>query len=290
MLASRWASEAVNSSENEEAKLMLHLHLRNRSEFVILPPTGAIIPEAFRRIEYDTLRHNRLLASMQTLRGKTYLEDGAIRKEDLAKDGRHQTPADEHAWHVLSTDANGEVNTCLRFIDERDSKTFNRLWVSHTAMAHSPSMGWVLRKAVETRMIEAQAAQMAFGSVGGWASAPTERRTTGPVSIILATFGLLELLGGCIGTATATFRHQSATILRKIGLTRLNWRGTELPSYFDPQYGCDMEILEFDSGQVNPKYRETVKHFMSTLCSAPVVCREAASFGATASRNMAAVA
>jgi hypothetical protein len=283
------APQTVASSEKQGGKL-IHLHSRSRSEFVVLAPAGAAIPSAFQQVEFNTSRHHRLLASMQALRGRTYLDDGAIGKEDLTSDGRHQTPADEHSWHVLSTDANGEVTTCLRFIDERETKTFNKLWVNHTAMAHSPSTGWMLRKAVETRMAQARAAQIGFGSVGGWASAPSERRTMAPVSIILATFGLLELLGGCIGLATATMRHQSATILRKIGLTRLSWHETELPAYFDPQYGCEMEMLEFDSARVNPKYTQTVKHFMSTLCSAPVICRDAVGYEATGTNDLTAAA
>ena len=249
-------------------------HSRTRNEFVVLPPAGLRIPSAFRNIEFDTQRHNRLLAAMQRLRGKTYLEDGAIRARDLTPDGRHFSTADERAWHVLSLDDAGNVVTCLRYLDERHSSNFNGLWVSHAALAHCPTMGWKLRKAVEDKMAHAHAARLGFGSVGGWAAAPEERRTFGPVSIILATFGLLELLGGCVGVATATFRHHSAGILRKIGLNPLRWSDADLPPYFDPQYGCEMEILEFDSRRPNPKYREAIASFMTLLKTADVVAVE----------------
>ena len=256
---------------------MFHFHSRTRNQFVVLPPAGLRVPRIFRRIEFDDQRHSRLLAGMQRLRGKTYLDDGAIRREDLTPDGRHQTPADEHAWHVLSVDGDGKVQTCLRYLDETNSSSFRGLWVSHAAMAHCPRQGWKLRKAVESTMQRARDTRLGFGSVGGWAAAPEERRTLAPVAIILATYGLLELLGGCIGLATATFRHHSATILRKIGLNPLSWRGTALPAYYDPQYGCEMEILEFDSGRPNPKYRDAVEQFTAALSLAPVICRESIS-------------
>lgn len=255
---------------------MFHFHSRTRNKFVVLPPADLRVPGVFREIEFDNLRRNRLMAAMQRLRGKAYLDDGAIRPEDLTADGRHQTPADERAWHVLSLNAEGNVGACLRYLDERHSSEFRALWVSHAAMARCPRLGWKLRTAVESKMERARARRVGFGSVGGWAAAPEERRTLEPVAVILATYGLLELLGGCIGLATATFRHQSAAILRKIGLTPLTWSGAELPPYFDPQYGCEMEILEFDSANPNPKYREAVEWFAEQLLRAPVICRETA--------------
>lgn len=254
---------------------MFELHSRARNPFVILSPAGSRVSGFFRKIEFDTLRHTRMLSAIQRLRGETYLEDGAIRREDLTPDGRHQTPTDDNAWHVFSLDSEGKPVACLRFLDESHSPGFRGLWVSHAAMARCPQLGWKLRNAVERKLELARASRTGFGSVGGWAVSPSERRTTQPVAIILATYGLLELLGGFIGIATATFRHKSASILRKIGLCPLTWDGTELPSYFDPQYGCAMEVLQFDSSKPNPKYRESVERFRDQLLYAPVICRDA---------------
>src|SRR5579863_4559824 len=135
---------------------MFQFHSRSLNQFIVLPPTGILAPRTFRRIEFDGARHKRLFAAMQRLRGKTYLDDGAITPQDLTPDGRHQTPADERAWHVLSVDRAGNVATCLRYLDERHSRSFNGLWVSHAAMAHCPSLGWKLRKAVELKMERAR--------------------------------------------------------------------------------------------------------------------------------------
>jgi len=256
---------------------MFHWHSRTRNQFVVLPPVGLRVPRVFRKIEFDDNRHSQLLAAMQRLRGKTYLEDGAIRPQDLTPDGRHQTAADQNAWHVISLNAEGKVGACLRYLDERDSSGFNGLWVSHAAIACCPSLGWKMRRAVEFKMQCARAMRIGFGSVGGWAAAREERRTMEPVAIILATYALLELLGGCIGLATATFRNRSSAILRKIGLNPLSWNGAELPAYFDPQYGCEMEVLEFDSAYPNPKYADDVDRLREQLSLSPVICRGAVS-------------
>ncbi len=253
---------------------MLQFHSRTRNQFVVLPPVGVRVSRAFRRIEFDNQHHFRLLAGMQRLRGKTYLEDGAIRPIDLTADGRHQTVSDTRAWHVLSVDRESRVTACIRYLDERNSQGFRDLSVSQAPLAHCPRQGWKLRQAVTTTMEQARQMNMGFGSVGGWAAAAEARRTSSPVAIILAAYGLLELLGGCAGVATATFRHRSASMLRRIGLTPLSWSGSELPPYFDPQYGCDMEVLRFDSGRPNPKYRDAVDEFTALISLAPVVSRE----------------
>ena len=172
---------------------------------------------------------------------------------------------------MLSIDTDGDVCACLRYLEESRALHFADLWVRHYAMADSP-MGGQFRRAVEWQMADARRMRMGFGEVGGWAVAEDRRWTLEPLKIILATYGLLELLGGCIGVATATFRHSSATMLRRIGLDSLCSDGVELPPYFDERYGCQMEVLRFDSRFPNPKYRNWVEYFMASLAEAPVIC------------------
>jgi hypothetical protein len=222
-------------------------------------------------VERNDHRYNRLLAGMQRLRGQAYLEDGAISREDLTADGRHELAADRNCWHALFVDNNENVTACVRYMDERDRPGFRSLWVSHAALAHCPRHGWKLRQAVEYGRQKALQLCLGFGSVGGWAVSKEHRRTVEPTAIILATYALLELLGGCVGVATATRRHHAASILRKIGLSPLSWRGAELSSYFDPKYGCEMEILQFDSRHPNPKYNRAIGEFCRAIAAAPVI-------------------
>jgi hypothetical protein len=75
--------------------------------------------------------------------------------------------------------------------------------------------------------------------------------------------------------ATATVRHGSASILRRIGLTPLVVDGSVVPPYYDPQYGCEMEALRFDSSAPNPKYGEMIREMAAEVGNSSVICREA---------------
>jgi hypothetical protein len=265
---------------------MLSTRNWNPSQFVILPPFRTALPRVFRNVTTDFKRHERLLASMQRLRGDAYLKDGAIGRAELSADGRHALRVDEQSWHVLSLDRAGEVTSCLRFLDESHAGGFESLCIRQAALASCPEQGNRFRNAVEREMIRARQMRLGFGEVGGWAVAETHRRTMEPVGILLATYGLLELLGGCIGVATATFRHASSTILRKIGLSSLAAGGVELAPYYDPSYGCQMEVLRFDSRFPSSKYAGWVTELAGILQDAPVICRGgmSAAFGGVWSR------
>jgi len=65
-------------------------------------------------------------------------------------------------------------------------------------------------------------------------------------------------MGGAIGVCSATFRHGSASILSRLGGKRLESDGIQLPSYYDPQHRCMVEILRFD-------YRSTDARFEPLL-------------------------
>jgi len=247
---------------------------RRQSHFVVLPPSSRpAISSHFRNVEVDARRHDDLLAEMQRFRGDVYLSDGAIQRDDLT-DGRHQVGIDQHSWHVLSIDSSGRICACLRYLEVRNASGFDGLWVRHAALSQCPKFGNRFRRAVETEMERARRMQIGFGEVGGWAVAESHRGTLEPLRIILATYGLLQLRGGCTGIATATFRHSSATILRRIGLNSLSWDGAELPPYYDPKYRCDMEVLQFDSRFPNQKYRDSVSELSHALATSPVICRD----------------
>lgn len=246
---------------------------RTQTRFVVLPPTGQIVSSNFRNVQSDGRLHNALFAEMQRFRGSVYLNDGAIQASALS-DGRHKVSIDENSWHVLSVDANGRICACLRYLEEHDAQSVDDLWVKNAAVASCPTMGRRFRNAVETEMARARRMRIGFGEVGGWAVAESHRATLEPLRIILATYALLQLRGGCAGVATATFRHSSSSILRRIGLNSLFSDGAELLPYYDPAYQCQMEVLQFDSRFPNEKYRASVNELSKALAAAPVICRD----------------
>lgn len=74
--------------------------------------------------------------------------------------------------------------------------------------------------------------------IGGWAMAPDARGTRASIRLALEAVRLAERLGDTYGTATATVRHGSAEILKRLG-------GKCLMRYHDAAYGCEMEYLTF---------------------------------------------
>ena len=247
---------------------------RTQTRFVVLPPSRLkTLPQRFRNVVVEASRHDALLSEMQRFRGHVYVSDGAVRSSELI-DGRHKVAIDDQSWHVLSLDSNGHICACLRYLEERQAKRFDDLWVRHAALSQSSAYGRRFRHAVEAAMDRSRRMNLGFGEVGGWAVAESHRWTLEPIRIILATYGLLQLHGGCAGVATATFRHSSAMILRRIGLYSLEWDNAAMPPYYDPGYGCDMEVLAFDSRFPNEKYRSSVDELSAVLAESPVICRE----------------
>ena len=247
---------------------------RSQSRFAILTPARLNAQVAFRNVDANKRRHDELLADMQRLRGRAYAVDGAVRPSELTTDGRHKLNIDENSWHVLALDDNGEVIACLRYLEETQASGFDALRVRQAALTRCPIQGPRFRRAIEREIQQAHSNRIAFGEVGGWAVREDYRWTPESLRIVLATYALLELLGSCAGVATATFRHSSAIILQRIGLTALQADGEEIAPYHDPQYECLMQILRFDSRFPNPRYRETVADLMKDLATAPVICRE----------------
>jgi len=232
------------------------------------------VTSAFRYSRVENRRHDELIAEMQRFRGSIYVEDGAIQRSDLTYDGRHRVAIDDESWHILSLDPQGRIVSCLRYLDQTGASSFDDLWVRNSAMARCPNNGPKFRAAVQDRLDFARKMSMGFAEVGGWAVAEDHRWTLEPLRIVLAACALSELLGGFIGIATATFRHSSAMILRRIGLTSMVTDGCEMPPYYDPHYQCQMEVLQFNSRQPNPKYRDSVDELSDVLASSPVVCSE----------------
>jgi len=239
---------------------------------MVLPPVGARIPGAFRAVEVNDHLHAELLASAQRFRGEMYLQDGAVRPQQLTPDGRHHLAVDEQSWHVLTLDENGETCACLRLHQEPSLRAFDKLPVSRSALTHCPTWGAKLRKAVESEVAAASRQNLLFGDVGGWAIAPSRRCTLEPLRVILAGYSLMQILGGVLGIATATCKHGSAGILRRLGLRPLHSDGETIPSYYDPHYNSEMEVLAFDSRRPSPKYRQWVAELTAHLIAAPVIC------------------
>lgn len=240
---------------------------------ILLAPEGAVAPEAFSSPVYDPDLYDELLAGMQRLRGSTYASDGAIRPSDLTEDGRHLSPADRKAWHVLVTDSGNDVCGCARYLAYDNNISFDDLNLKTSALAQDSEWGPLLRLAVENEIALARDLKVAYAEVGGWALHDRIRFSSEALRIALTTYALSRTLGGSIGISTVTVRHCSSAILQRIGGAVLSFAGRRLPLYYDPQYQCEMSILRFEAHQANPRYETSIENLRAQMDMVPVVAK-----------------
>ncbi len=236
---------------------------------VVVPPRTAL-PDHFKKVSVDADRHETLVREMQLLRGSIYLHDGAVGFDQLTGDGLHQTPEDEKGWHLLMLGREGRVSSCVWYLEHSNTARVEQLRVRHCPLAHN---GWrgVLRRAVESELARARQDGLRYAEVGGWAVTEKSRCTAEGLLLALAAYSLGRIRGGALGMTTATVRHSSSTILRRLGGLSLEDDGIKVPSYFDPAYKCEMELLRFDSRRPSAKYVELVELLKSKLANVAVV-------------------
>jgi predicted GNAT family N-acyltransferase len=240
------------------------------STVMLLAPDRVAVPGTFNAVNVDAHQHERLLHQMQRLRGRVYLEDGAISADDLTGDGRHVQAADDHSWHVLAVQPDGEVVACMRYRQYQQVEP-EALGVWRSALARSATWSRRVRTAIESEIAAARKRRIGFAEFGGWAVARHARGSRGATTV-LWTYAVGECLGSSIGVATATVRNCSAQILKRVGGRPLQDCGESLPAYFDPRYGCDMELLRFDTTAPARKYRDQIDRLKSLAAQMPVVC------------------
>jgi hypothetical protein len=242
--------------------------------FILLSPPGVPLRGAFRQVDYDAVWRQELLSDMQRLRGRVYLDDGAILEQDLAADGRHVQPIDEESWHLLIVNRDNRVVGCTRYLQHPLNTSFNRLRVRTAALARSERWSGPLRWAVESELDDARRSGFSYVEVGGWALDESVRGSADALRSVLFTFAWAQVIGGCLGLSMATHRNGSAAILRRIGGRPLEWDGQALPPYYDPQYKCDMEVIRFDSRLPSVKYRYAIDEIRLQIPTMQVVAAE----------------
>ena len=243
---------------------------------MVLAPTADSIPATFNSVHIDGDQHAHLLAEVQRLRGSVYLDDGAISRAQLSPDGRHIQEADKHSWHVISVQPDGTVTGCARYRPHPREVTPEDLGVWQAALAHDPRWHSTLREAIANEIDVARCQNIDFVEVGGWAVARVRRGTMHAFETAVSAYALASQLGGCIGITTATVRHCSSRILRKLGGRSLEAAGLTLPSYFDDRYGCEMELLRFESRSLNRRYGAAVDRLFSRFPDVRVIAAPAA--------------
>jgi hypothetical protein len=241
----------------------------NRSEklrFVILAPEMEQNNVADLRVTTDSDKHHRLLARVQKVRGNA-LREYLPNITALTRDGRHVQSADSKSWHILLTDGLGAVKGCARY--RSVGGDLAGIGAINSTLAKSQRFGSTLIRAVEDHVNRARAANLDYGEVGGWVLSPSLRCSTAAVNIALMTFALAERLGGGMGITTATVRHHSASILQRLGGHKL----AGLPPYYEPKFGCVIQILGFDMNSLGRQFARKLDEARAHLDSTEVLGR-----------------
>ena len=266
---------------SQEAVSMLKLLERNiRSvdqRLILLAHPDASISGVFKNAAMDVERHRELVRDMQRLRGSIYLNDGAVEREQLSPDGLHQTPEDEKSWHLLILGKDRRVSACVWYLEHDNSTvSMDHLRVRHCPLARMDGWRDRLLSAVESEIRRARQDNLRYAEVGGWAVAKESRCTSEGLVLALAAYSLGRMLGGALGITTATVRHSSSTILRRLGGAHLEADGMTLPPYYDPKYKCEMELLRFDSRRPDAKYHGIIELLKEKLADVLVIGGRAA--------------
>ncbi len=241
---------------------------------ILLAPTAAV-PGFFKNVEHDPIRHSRLVREMQKLRGRIYLDDGALGRNQLTRDGLHDTAEDHKSWHLLMVDNLRRVTGCAWYMEHPNSVKVDDLRVRQTPLARSAEWCAKLRMGVESELKRARRERLRYAEVGGWAVSERSRCTSEGLVLALAGYSLGRICGGCLGITTATVRHCSSSILRRLGGSPLSADGAPVPSYYDPRYRCEMEILRFDSRLPNPKFNDLIERLREQMASVAILAPSA---------------
>jgi len=244
---------------------------RPSRRLLLLAPASSGAPDLFPGLREDENEYNGLLAQMQRLRGRIYLEDGAISASQLSSDGRHKMSGDLQSWHLLLVDEADRVMGCIRALFHNGLVPLSALKVWSSTLAQCGRWGGQVRKALQGELNHAREEGLKFAEIGGWALAKETRCSAEAARMVLATYSLVQLCGNAIGVSTATARNGSATILKRLGGRSVVVDDCELPPYFDPVYNCDMELLRFDSRSPNPRYTPWVSELKDYLVTTSVI-------------------
>jgi hypothetical protein len=242
----------------------------------VIAPSELPLPAVFRNPCPDRLFYEATIAEIQRFRGRVYLEDGAIAASALDGQQRHFSDWDYRSWHLFILDPQTEICGCMRITSFRPLH-HSELKLFELIQRMDAARGGRYAAALQSILNDNQALGLKTSEIGGWAVTETLRNTSKAMLLASAVWSLAQIVGRHVGFASATQRNRSAEILRRLGGSRLRHQGVELPPFFDGAYGCDMEILTFDSEKPAPEYEPTVVDLRDFLVNALVLSSQPSS-------------
>lgn len=241
--------------------------MKDCPKFAILTPQGSASDGSPINIVHNRNRHSQLLSEMQSLRCRVAVQEGVLAPSALDSSGRCDNfmRGDDQSWHLLHLGKAGNVVGCARILVHPRDVGFAGLRVASLAIARTSAWARQVREAVESELDRARRYDLTLIEPGGWVVDKSLRGTRAAVNLALGTFALARLLGDCVGFLTATVEHASSAILRRLGGRGLVAGGRAIPGHFEPSWGCNMELLRFDTASLNPRFEDALMATRSLL-------------------------
>jgi hypothetical protein len=262
----------MTMGEPQECSVNLLDRRKSKSHrFFILAPVNASVPGAFRNRWNDSEIYDQILADMQRMRGRIALCEGAVGKDDLDEDGRHHMAGDEKSWHLIRMGTNGEVLGCARILVHSTSARFPTLRLASSSLAKDPEWSRQLRWTVESDIAVARKKNWTLLEPGGWVLDERLRGSSEATTIALSAIAWSQLMGECLAYITATVKHGSSSMMRRLGGESVRFGGNEMPRYYEPHYQSEMELLKLQTRALNPKFDSMLAPLRHSLATATVL-------------------
>lgn len=237
------------------------------SSFVLLAPRRHV-PAEYTCVIRDSLQHQCWLKRAQMLRGRAYLEDGAVDASHLDQDGRLISHWDMDSWHIIAREGD-EACATMRFTFHRNAVDPDHLGLASSSVFQTPDAARIHR-AVRTYQEKCLDAGDIFGEVGGWAAESLRRGGRKSAAVALSPWPLCRSVGRVRALSTVTSRNHSIGILTRIAAVPLGDEQGQVPSWFDERYGCDMYLSAFTTWDLHDEFEDDARRLAELLYAAPV--------------------
>lgn len=237
-------------------------------ELTVIPP---LFPSAHNWIVGEKFsspaEHRAAISEVQRFRGCVYTADGAIPVSALDEEGRHYQEFDYENYHLCLLNRERQIRGCFRLRLHEPTVEICDLRLNDVVRRMPSGLAVLCYGALASLFELSRREGVRIGEVGGWAVDEQLRHRRASTYLPFAAWSLYQILGNAIVLASATSRHHSSAILKRIGGFPLVHGDEQLPCFMDSFHGCEMELLGFNSRRPHPKYAKIVadlKQFLLT--------------------------
>src|SRR5262245_29480124 len=211
------------------------------------------------------VEHAAAISEIQRFRARVYVAHGALPASALDGRGRHFQWFDFENHHLCLRNGAGQIRGCLRLRLHNRGVKLHDLRIHELIRRLPMPLAETCNRAVVALLERSCSEGLRFGDVGGWAVDEELRQSRVSVLLPVACWVVYPILHHVLAVASATTRHQSSEILKRIGGFALRYGSEELPQFVDDFHGCEMELLGFDSRSPQPRYERTVADLKAYL-------------------------